>query len=44
MKQAKPFVIGVFCGKGKPDDINNNLSNFVDEAKKIEKDGVYLKE
>lgn len=28
----KPFIIGAFCGRSKPSDVNSFLSNFVNEA------------
>lgn len=30
MPQHKVFVVGIYCGKGKPDDIHQYLCRFVD--------------
>ena len=40
---GSPFVIGVFHGHSKPLELNKYLRDFVDEAKKLEAEGVILK-
>lgn len=37
---SKPFVIGLFLGNKKPDDANEFLTEFIDEAKRLQTSGL----
>jgi hypothetical protein len=39
---SEPFMIGVFAGTGKPQDVNEYLKEFVDEVTQLEMSGVML--
>ena len=35
-----PFIIALYCGKGKPTDLNAYLKDFCDEADILKQDGI----
>ena len=37
-----PFVIGVFCGKSKPSDLQAYLYDFIQELKQLNEDGIFI--
>ena len=41
---TEPFVVGIFCGRSKPSDIDAFLADFVSEMKILLQDGVELSE
>lgn len=43
-KEAKPFVIGIYQGNGKPQNVNDYLLDFVNKAKTLQTDGFLFKE
>uniref|UniRef100_A0ABD2XJY6 Transposase domain-containing protein n=1 Tax=Trichogramma kaykai TaxID=54128 RepID=A0ABD2XJY6_9HYME len=40
----KPFIVAIFCGKGKPKNIDNFFSQFVQELNILLKSGITIKE
>ncbi|KMQ86929.1 transposase domain-containing protein [Lasius niger] len=36
----RPFVIGLFCGSGKPEPLDLYLKDFIDELKVLQNDGI----
>lgn len=40
--EVQPMVIGVYCGKSKPKDVNQFLTPFVDEMRQVLADGVII--
>jgi hypothetical protein len=41
---SPPFVIGVFCGTGKPEPLDSYLEDFIEEVQILQKDGLVLKD
>ena len=41
---SKPFVIGIYCGEGKPEDPNEFMQEFIDEYKKLCINGLKIKD
>lgn len=39
LPEVKPFVIAIWCGEGKPDDLHEYLSPFVEEINCINRSG-----
>ena len=37
--QSEPFIVGLFCGKSKPADVNEYMQEFVAEMQSLEHDG-----
>lgn len=40
IKEAKPFVIGIWCGNGKPKDLNEFLERLVDDLNEVIANGI----
>lgn len=42
MDEVKPFVVSIWCGESKPNNLNEFLSQFVNELNEILRSGVQL--
>lgn len=42
--EIKPMVIGVWCGNGKPENLNEFLGPFANDIETVTKDGVIINE
>lgn len=42
--QQDPFIIGIYCGKGKPKDLNAFLNDFVEEMIQLLDNDLYLEQ
>lgn len=42
MEQAKPFVVSIWCGDTKPNNLNEFLYQFVNELNEILTDGIFV--
>jgi len=38
----KPFVVGIYCGNSKPNNINQYLYKFIDEVNTLQRDGLLI--
>lgn len=42
MNEIKPFVVCIWCGTSKPNNVNEYLRPFVDELTNILREGVFV--
>lgn len=42
MKYIKPFVVQIWCGEGKPSELNDYLRQFVSEMDDLMKNGINI--
>lgn len=42
MDHVKPFIVSIWCGESKPNNLNEYLQQFVNELNEILTDGIFV--